>query len=61
LNWIVKLWRARQRRIDLEILWPICKENARDIQHAREAFYIHAQLDPAWCELSEQEILDLLV
>ena len=35
-------WWARQRAIDLEILWPICKENARDLDHAKAAFAMHA-------------------
>lgn len=43
-NW----WWARQRAIDLEILWPQCKAQAPDIEHARAAFAIHAFNDPAW-------------
>lgn len=43
-------WWARQRAIDLKILWPICKEQAPDIHHARAAFAVHAFRDPAWVE-----------
>jgi hypothetical protein len=50
-------WRARQRRIDLEILWPACLRLARDIDHARAAFAIHAFHDPAWLALGEDEIV----
>lgn len=41
-------WRKRQRRIDLEILWPVCKENSETIFQARAAFTMHCYMDPAW-------------
>jgi hypothetical protein len=54
---IVEWWRARQRNIDLEVLWPICKTGANDIEHAKAAFAYHACSDPAWQTLGEAEIL----
>jgi hypothetical protein len=55
---IVAWWRARQRKIDLEILWPICVTGAGDdIRHAKAAFAYHALKDPAWMELGDVEIL----
>ena len=50
-------WAARRRSIDLEILWPICKTGANDIEHAKAAFAYHALNDPAWQTLGEAEIL----
>lgn len=50
-------WRARVRRLDLEILWPLCRAGARDIDYARAAFAIHAFNDPAWRELGEDELI----
>jgi hypothetical protein len=47
---IQRWWRARQRAIDLQILWPICKEKARSLDHARAAFAVHAFSDPAWVD-----------
>lgn len=54
---IIDWWRARQRAIDLRILWPICVQNAPDIDHAKAAFAIHAFMDPAWLALGEDEII----
>ena len=52
MNW----WRARQRKIDLEILWPICCKGANDLDHAKAAFATHAFNDPAWQALGEREL-----
>lgn len=49
-------WAARQRRIDLEILWPICKERACDLAHAKMAFSVHAFNDDAWLRLGIDEV-----
>ena len=48
IRWIRGVWWKRQRAIDLDILWPICKAKAPDIDHARAAFAVHAFNDPAW-------------
>jgi hypothetical protein len=58
--WIVRWWRKWQRNVDLEILWPVCKTKARNLEDAREAFLLHAKLDPAWQDMSEQEVLRML-
>ena len=50
------LWYARVRRIDLDVLWPICKAGANDLDHAKAAFATHAFNDPAWQALGEAEI-----
>jgi hypothetical protein len=49
-------WAARQRAVDLEILWPICKQQAFDFDEARYVFAIHAISDPAWLRLPAEEI-----
>lgn len=41
-------WRKRQRRTDLEVLWPACKEDADSLYVARSAFRMHCITDPAW-------------
>ncbi len=46
--WLRNLWWARQRKIDLMCLWPACVRQARDLDHARAAFAVHAFNDPAW-------------
>ena len=57
MNWIYKLWYARLRRIDLKILWPVCKQKAEDLDHAKAAFAVHAFNDEAWKFLSHDEIV----
>jgi hypothetical protein len=58
LYWlIVNWWRAYQRRIDLDILWPICLRGANDLDHAAAAFAVHCFNDPAWLALGEDEIV----
>jgi hypothetical protein len=58
--WVTRWWKKRQRMIDLDILWPVCKAKAHDIEHARQAFLLHAKLDPAWQDMTEWEVLRLL-
>ena len=57
MNWIYKLWYARLRSIDLKILWPICKQKAEDLDHAKAAFAVHAFNDKAWKFLGRDEIV----
>jgi hypothetical protein len=53
INWIVRWWHARQRALDLKILWPQCCRAAPDLEHAKAAFAFHAYHDKAWRELGE--------
>ena len=48
MGFILRYWRKLQRRTDMNTLWPACKEHAKDLTHARIAFYMHASNDPAW-------------
>lgn len=50
----------RLRKIDLEILWPICKEKAIDLDHAKAAFAYHAFHDRAWWDIRETEMIDII-
>lgn len=50
MRWLRDWWWARQRKIDIAILWPCCKEVAFDVTQARQAFMQHALRDPAWIE-----------
>lgn len=43
-----RLWRKSQRETDILILWPACKEQAKDIQNARGVFFAHCAIDPVW-------------
>jgi hypothetical protein len=54
---ILTWWHARMRRIDLEILWPTCKTQARDLDHAKAVFAVHAFHDPAWLALGEDDLI----
>jgi hypothetical protein len=56
MRWLMNWWRQRQRSIDLSILWPVCKEKATDLDHAKAAFAMHAFHDPAWLALGDDEI-----
>jgi len=54
---IFKWFRKLQRKIDIETLWKVCKEEARDIHMARMAFLFHCLNDNAWLkDYSEDEI-----
>jgi hypothetical protein len=57
---VKKWWNARRRRIDMDILWPICLAGANDLDHAKAAFAYHAFNDPAWQELGEREIFNFI-
>ena len=47
---------APRRKIDLDILWPVCREQAPDLDHAKAAFAVHAFNDRAWTVLGDDEI-----
>lgn len=53
LNWLLDLYYARLRRLDLEILWPTCKGLAPDLDHAKACFATHAFRDRAWQRLGD--------
>lgn len=60
MSWLLGLWYTRLRRMDLLILWPICCTNARDLDHAKAAFAVHAFNDSAWLWLGHDEIVNAI-
>lgn len=56
MRWLFDWWHARQRAIDLKILWPSCRDQAPDLDTARTAFRWHAMHDKAWLCLGDAEI-----
>jgi hypothetical protein len=56
VRWLKSIWYWRSRRADLEILWPACREQAKDIYHARAAFAVHALHDRAWLVLGRRKV-----
>lgn len=53
-------WYANCRKRDIELLWPVCRQNAKDIYHAKAAFRLHCAHDKAWLEL-EREHVDKII
>jgi hypothetical protein len=53
-------WYARQRRVDMDILWPMCLKGANDLEHAKAAFTKHALQDPAWLSLGEDQVIKFI-
>ena len=61
IGWLLRTWRRRQRQIDIDILWPICKREADTLDLAKVAFMFHCSLDPAWTrDFSEAEIASMV-
>ncbi len=50
ITWIRNWWWSIQRNIDMQVLWPACKEQAANLTQARGVFAYHAFQDPAWIE-----------
>lgn len=63
IRWVLGLWYAHIRRIDVAVLWPSCKRETGNLDWAKAAFAVHAFRDRAWRCLGEDEIcrqIDLL-
>lgn len=59
-TYITNHYDQRRRNIDIEILWPTCKDLANDLTLAKAAFAYHAFNDAAWASLGEEEIKRLI-
>jgi hypothetical protein len=59
-SWLVDRWRARQRALDMQILWPLCCKHAPDLATAKMAFAVHAFADPAWLHLGNKGIFMII-
>lgn len=55
-NWCWAKWNAYRRALDMRYLWPSCKKYARDLDHAKAAFAVHAFNDEAWMCLGKDEV-----
>jgi hypothetical protein len=60
MKWLLGLWHKRQRAIDIQLLWPSCRDHASDLDLAKAAFALHAFRDHAWLELGEAEIYRII-
>jgi hypothetical protein len=49
------LWKARQREIDAQILWPSFREQASSLEDARDAFRLHMAMDPAYSDMTAEQ------
>lgn len=58
---IQEWWWARQRKIDMELLWPSIKKLCNgDLVAARAAFAVHAFNDPAWVRHYEESLYSFI-
>lgn len=60
LDWIFNWWRRRQRKVDMEILWPSIRSQSQNLSRAKLAFRMHINMDPAWQDLSDDEIENVM-
>ena len=60
-GFVFKYWRITQRATDMSTLWPACKEHAKNLDHAKAAFYMHASNDTAWTkDYTKQELIEFV-
>ncbi len=59
-NIIRDWWWAKQREIDLDVLWPQCKAKADSLEAARSAFALHAFNTPAWIRHYKEELASVI-
>lgn len=58
MKWLIGLFHRINRNSDMRILWPVCKEHAENLDHAKAAFCFHVMNDSAWTDhYSEAEIV----
>ena len=53
-------WAVRQRRIDIQILWPSICKSAWSADQARFAFLMHCESDPAWSLLGRDKVKEIV-
>lgn len=57
-HWFKNHMRNQQRLMDLQVLWPALKAQAKDLGHARYAFMLHIEYDPAYEDMSLEEKIE---
>jgi hypothetical protein len=61
IRYLLGLWHATNRKTDMTTLWPVCKQHASTLDHAKAAFYLHASNDTAWTDhYTEAELIDFV-
>lgn len=60
ISWLRDRWYARQRHLDLELLWPAIRRHESDLSRARAAFGFHCLMTPAWYSLGLDQIENIL-
>jgi hypothetical protein len=53
----MKFFHRMNRRTDMDILWPACKEHAESLDHAKAAFFMHITNDTSWTDYYTNEEL----
>lgn len=53
-------WWARCRATDLDILWPVCKQQAASLDQAKMAFMAHAVRDRAWVNFYQDRLWEII-
>lgn len=59
-GWLRGWWNRRRRAIDIDLLWPSFVRQAKDLDQAKQGFFIHTQMDDAWSDLSHAETFDII-
>lgn len=60
MKWLIRKWNERRRNIEILILWPRIKREARDIEIARGYFMRYALRSRAWRELRYETIREIV-
>lgn len=50
MKFLRNYFHARQRKVDLQILWPALKDAANNLEEARAGFFLHAMEDRCWTD-----------
>jgi len=59
MKFLRNIFQARQRKADLEILWPAIKDASPDLDTAKTAFFMHAVEEPCWMDHFEGDTVKL--
>jgi hypothetical protein len=59
IKWLLGIFDKINRRTDMQIFWPVCKETALSLDHAKAIFFMHVSNDTAWTEhYTEEELIE---
>lgn len=58
MKFLRNYFQARQRKVDVQILWPALKDAAVSLEEARIGFFLHATEDRCWTDhYTSEELL----